>query len=183
MAAELAPVVITGADRGPGVTAARRSGADRAVTEMYAAQYRTLVRLAALLTADTSSAEAIVQDSFVAMHRSWARFRDQDDALDYLRRSVVTRSRSAARPDGSAPGAQLREAEPARPGSAGPAAGGQPGPLWPAIRALPPMQREGVVLRFYLGLPDRQAAAAMGVSPEVVRTQLARAIAALKSLP
>src|SRR5947199_8588970 len=42
--------------------------ADRAVTELYSLHYRALVRLAALLVRDTPTAEALVQDSFVALH-------------------------------------------------------------------------------------------------------------------
>ena len=41
--------------------------ADRAVTVLYSTHYRSLVRLAALLLRDVSTAEEVVQDSFVAM--------------------------------------------------------------------------------------------------------------------
>ena len=68
--------------------------ADEAVTHLYAAHYRSLVRLAALLLRDASAAEEVVQDSFVAMHGAWRRLADPDRALAYLRQSVVNRSRS-----------------------------------------------------------------------------------------
>ena len=42
--------------------------AGRAVTILYDRHYRSLVRLAALLVQDIDAAEALVQDSFVAMH-------------------------------------------------------------------------------------------------------------------
>src|SRR5215470_999049 len=71
--------------------------ADRAVTVLYAAHYRSLVRLAALLLRDVGAAEEVVQDSFVAMHDGWRRLRDNDKALSYLRQSVVNRSRSVLR--------------------------------------------------------------------------------------
>ncbi|HEY7881671.1 MAG TPA: SigE family RNA polymerase sigma factor, partial [Streptosporangiaceae bacterium] len=45
--------------------------ADRAVTVLYAAHYRSLVRLSALLLRDVATAEEVVQDSFVAMHDGW----------------------------------------------------------------------------------------------------------------
>src|SRR5216117_1924333 len=48
----------TGADR----------DADRALTALYSLHYRSLVKLAALLVADTAAAEEIVQDAFIAMH-------------------------------------------------------------------------------------------------------------------
>ena len=50
-----------------------RLGADEAVTQLYAAHYRSLVRLGALLLRDTAAAEEVVQDSFVAMHGAWRR--------------------------------------------------------------------------------------------------------------
>src|SRR6202161_2170129 len=71
--------------------------ADRAVTALYSTHYRSLVRLAALLLRDVSTAEEVVQDSFVAMHGGWRRLRDSDKALSYLRQSVVNRSRSVLR--------------------------------------------------------------------------------------
>src|ERR1700728_5292152 len=71
--------------------------ADRAVTAIYSEHYRSLVRLAAFLVRDTSTAEEVVQDSFVAMHGAWRRLRDTDKALSYLRQSVVNKSRSVLR--------------------------------------------------------------------------------------
>src|SRR6266550_2473408 len=42
--------------------------AGRALAELYAVHYRALVRLAALLVRDMATTEAVVKDSFVAMH-------------------------------------------------------------------------------------------------------------------
>lgn len=71
--------------------------ADHAVTELYSVHHQALQRLAALLVQDAHLAEEIVQESFVAMHRSWPRVRDSDAALAYLRQAVVNRSRSVIR--------------------------------------------------------------------------------------
>lgn len=76
----------------------------------YRTQYRSLVRLAVLLTGDVAVAEQVVQDAFVAMHGAWRRLADRgklahrgkladrsgdrDQLVRYLRRSVVVRSRS-----------------------------------------------------------------------------------------
>jgi DNA-directed RNA polymerase specialized sigma24 family protein len=108
--------------------AAGESDADLAVTAMYGSHYRTLVRLAVLLVGDLRTAEAVVQDSFAAMHHTWRRLRSQDAALSFLHRSVVARSRLAGpglavAPRYEAPGepaqwrplraVALRDAEPA----------------------------------------------------------------------
>jgi RNA polymerase sigma factor (sigma-70 family) len=48
-----------------------------------------------------------------------------------------------------------------------------------ALRALPGRQREVLVLRFYLDLPDTDIARDMGISPSTVRSTAYRALAAL----
>ena len=65
--------------------------ADQALDQLYAAHWRSLVRLAVLLVHDVALAEEVVQDSFVAMHGRWRRLRDPDRALAYLRQTVVNR--------------------------------------------------------------------------------------------
>ena len=62
-----------------------------------------------------------------------------------------------------------------------PAPGGPADPrIMTAVRGLPCRQREAVVLRLFLNLPDRQAAAAMGVTPGALRDHTARAMTALR---
>jgi RNA polymerase sigma factor (sigma-70 family) len=47
------------------------------------------------------------------------------------------------------------------------------------VRALPARQREALVLRFYLDLPDQEIARVMGVRPGTVRSATHRALRAL----
>jgi len=161
-----------------------RWDADRAVMAIYSDHYCCLVRLALLLVRDVATAQDVVQDSFVAMHTAWRRQWDSDQALAYLRQSVVKRSRSAPRhraaiePNGYQPG----------PGVPGAELGAEPGAPPPlkhtavvcALPTLPAREREAVVLRYYGGLPEAQVAAAMGVSEGAVKRHLARATAALQ---
>ena len=126
--------------------------ADRSVTALYAEHYRTLVGLAAFLVRDTSTAEEVVQDSFVAMHRGWRRLRDRDKALAYLRRSVVNRSRSVLRHrmvvDKNAP-----QPPPDMPSAEqGAIVQMERSAVVDALRTLPLRQREALVLRFYADL-------------------------------
>lgn len=58
--------------------------ADEAVTALYVAHYRGLVRLAALLLDDVGAAEEVVQDAYVRMHGSWRRIRDPQAAVDQV---------------------------------------------------------------------------------------------------
>jgi len=154
--------------------------ADRAVTVLYAAHYRSLVRLAALLLRDTATAEEVVQDSFVAMHDGWRRLRDNDKALSYLRQSVVNRSRSVLRHrvvvDRNAP-----KPPPDMPSAEqGAIILLERSAVVTALRTLPPRQREALVLRFYGDLSEAQIAAAMGISKGAVKSHTARAMTALR---
>jgi RNA polymerase sigma-70 factor (sigma-E family) len=158
-----------------------RWDADRAVTVMFGEHYRCLVRMAALLVGDVAAAEAVVQESFVAMHRAWRRLGDSDRALAYLRQGLVNRSRAVLR---HRPGIGRKPSK-SKPGV--PAAERQAPPLPEhavvgAVQALPLRQREALVLVYYGGLTEAQAASAMGISPGAVTSHLARAVAALRAV-
>ena len=156
--------------------------ADRAVTVLYAAHYRSLVRLAALLLRDVATAEEVVQDSFVAMHDGWRRLRDNDKALSYLRQSVVNRSRSVLRhrvvvdKNAPKPAPDMPSAE------QGAIALLERSAVVTALRTLPLRQREALVLRFYGDLSEAQIAATMGISKGAVKSHTARAMTALRSV-
>lgn len=159
-----------------------RWDADQALTAMYRDHYGCLVRLARLLVPDVTTAEDVVQDSFVAMHAAWHRLRDSDRALAYLRQSVVGRSRSVRRhralagPDASQPGSDLPGAELGALPSLEHAA------VVRALRSLPARQREALALKYYGNLPEAQVASAMGVSQGAVKRHVAAAIAALRAV-
>jgi len=81
--------------------AGRGWSADHAVTQLYSVHHQALLRMAAMLVRDTHLAEEVVQESFVAMHRSWSgrpeMDRDTGAALAYLQEAVVNRSRLVLR--------------------------------------------------------------------------------------
>jgi RNA polymerase sigma-70 factor (sigma-E family) len=169
------------ASRGRGPEVRAGWDADRAVTALYAAHYRSLVRLAAMLVQDISVAEEVVQDSFVALHSGWARLANADRALSYLRQSVVNRSRSVLR--------HRAGGEKVTPKLASDLAGGeqedtgQPerSALMSALRTLPGRQREALVLRFYADMSEAQIADAMQISRGAVKSHTARAISSLQA--
>jgi len=161
---------------------AGQASADTAITELFGAHYRPLVRLAVLLVHDLATAEEVVQDSFVALHSGLHRLRDGDKALAYLRTAVVNRSRSVLRHravvDRNAP----------KPVPDMPSA--EHGALWliersavvAALRELPLRQREVVVLRFYGDLSESQIASTMGITRGAVKSHTSRAMIALRSV-
>jgi RNA polymerase sigma-70 factor (sigma-E family) len=157
--------------------------ANEAVTHLFNAHYRSLVRLAALLLRDQSVAEEVAQDAYVALHTRWRRLRDADKGLAYLRACVVNRSRSALRHRGVVD----RHARSVRPMPDVPSAeAGALGALdraavVAALHALPRRQREALVLRYYVDLSEAEIAETMGVSRGAVKSHTARGMAALRA--
>ena len=155
--------------------------ADRAVTVLYQSHYVALVREATLLVGDFATAEDVVQDSFIALHRAWWRVRDTSSALFYLRRSVINKSRSVLRRRAVADRHPLLP-EPALPSAEDSAlAVVQLSSVRTALRALPVRQREVLVLRYYADLSETQIAAVMGISRGSVKIHAARARDALRA--
>jgi DNA-directed RNA polymerase specialized sigma24 family protein len=173
--------------RKKGQAGAGEGGAEQdpcpALADLYRTHHRSLIRLAALLTGDTVAAEAVVVDSFVALERTRRGLRAPDDALPQLRRLVVARSRPAARHHRPASGGGSRVVA-RMPGYHDPHQQTPPfekSAVVRALAALPPAQREAIVLTRYLDLTDEQAAAAMRVSEAAVRRHLAAAKSALQA--
>jgi RNA polymerase sigma-70 factor (sigma-E family) len=161
--------------------------ADEAVERLYAAHYRSLVRLAVLLVRDQGTAEEVVQDAFIAVHGRWSRLRDHDTALPYLRRSVVNGARSVLRRRG----VRERHLESLRSSYADAAEPGADEALvvaerrrqvLAALQALPDRQREVVVLRYYADLDEAAIAAALGISRGAVKSHAHRAVRRLHDL-
>ncbi len=161
---------------------------DVAITELYRAHWHRLVRLAWLLLRDQLAAEDVVQDAFVATHRSWASIRDGGRVVGYLQTSVVNGCRSVQRHAVVVDRQNLREAAaadaPGR-GSHGSAEthvlhSAERHAVMDALRALPSRQREVLVLRYYSDLSEAQIAHALEISPGAVKTHAHRGLTALR---
>ena len=172
---------MTGLATVPRVTRAAPLDADAAVTALYAAHYRGLVRLAVLLVDDLGTAEEVVQDAYVRMHGSWRRIRDPQAAVGYLRTTVLNLARSRLRhrqvvrrhPEAPLPDAPSAES--------GALARLEQDEVVAALRRLPARQRECLVLRYYGDLSEAQIAAAMRISTGAVKSHASRGMAALRA--
>jgi RNA polymerase sigma-70 factor (sigma-E family) len=163
--------------------------ADEAVTRLFAAHYRSLVRLASLLLSDPHRAEEVTQDAYVGLHRNWQRLRDPDRALAYLRQAVVNASRSVLRHrvvvDRHA--AAVRSASRAVGEASVPSAEAgalsrlEQDAVLAAVAGLPARQREALVLRYYADLSEAEIAETMGCSRGAVKSHTARGVAALRA--
>jgi len=153
------------------------------LTHLYATQRLPLVRLATLLVDDLPSAEDVVQDAFMALHKRQHLLRSPEAAAGYLRTSVINGCRSALRrrrvrrrhpeaellPAGSAVDDQLLAAE-------------EHGRVLAAVRTLPRRQREVLVLRYWSDLSEADIAATLGVAVGTVKSNASRGLARLEKL-
>jgi RNA polymerase sigma-70 factor (sigma-E family) len=156
--------------------------ADTAVEQLYAGHYRQLVRLAVLLVRDKETAEEVVQDAFVAMHGRWSRLRDPDNAVAYLRQTVVNRSRSALRHRGVVERHRPRTV-PDEPGAdEAVLAADRRRQVLDALGRLSGRQREVLTLRYFLDLSEQEIASTLGISAGSVKSHASRGAAALRQL-
>lgn len=162
--------------------------ADVAITALYGAHWHRLVRLAWLLLRDQLAAEDVVQDAFVATHRSWDSIRDGGRVVGYLQTAVVNGCRSVQRHAVVVDRQNARDAAaadaPGR-GSHGSAEtqavrSAERDAVLDALRALPSRQREVLVLRYYSDLSEAQIAHALDISPGAVKTHAHRGLTALR---
>lgn len=143
---------------------------------LFFAHAGRLVRLAALLGA--RDAEDVVQESFCKVFASRHRLRGgESDAAAYLTRTVVNQVRDRHRRAGVARDkVHLLAADHLAPRTFDT---GERDAVLQAVRALPPRQREAVVLRFWLDLPLAEVADAMGTRVGTTKSQLSRGLAAI----
>jgi RNA polymerase sigma-70 factor (sigma-E family) len=147
---------------------------------LYNSHWRYLVRLAVLLVDDVASAEDVVQDAFVALHRRAGALRDPDAALGYLRTSVLNLSRSVLRKR-QVVRKHLRVAEPeaTAPADHDVLVRDEHRAALAAVRKLPRHQREVLILRYWSGLSERQIAETLGISTGSVKSAASRGLATL----
>lgn len=156
--------------------------ASQEIENLYRAHGLSLVRFALLLVGDQPTAEDVVQEAFLGLHRNWRRGHDPANLLAYLRTAVLNAARSAVRARIRRQALALRAAKHDPPVWSAEAAvmdseDGQA--MLAAVARLPRRQREVLGLRYYLDLSEKEIAEAMGVTRGTVASTTARALKAL----
>jgi RNA polymerase sigma-70 factor (sigma-E family) len=154
------------------------------VAALYKAHAVSLTRLAYVMLGDRPAAEDVVQEAFLGLYKRWSRLRATASAPGYLRASVLNGCRLALRSrlrraDATADATAVDADRPWQSAEAIALVGEEQRQLLQAIRALPPRQREALVLRYYLELSEEETARSMGVRRGTVKSATSRALAAL----
>ena len=152
------------------------------IDSLYRSHAIGLIRLALMLVGDRTTAEDVVQDSFLGLFRGWSRLRDPEHALGYLRTSVVNGCRSVQRARKTAwlrGEAREQQEPPVWSAEAAAMAGEDQREVLAAVARLPRRQREVLALRYYAGLGDGEIASVLRVSRGTVSSTASRALAAL----
>ena len=157
---------------------------DGLVADLFATEAPSLVRLASIFCDDRASAEDLVQEAFIRLHRSAGSIRDVAKAPAFLRSIVINLARdhnrrglvsmrhraSVARPE------SMPSFEDAAAGNADDRA------TLAAVRQLPDRQRACLVLRYYLELTEAETAETLAISKSSVKTHCRRGLATLGHL-
>jgi RNA polymerase sigma factor (sigma-70 family) len=181
-----------------GVTPSAEALSPLSFADLYLRSFAAMVRLARVLVDSPDTAEDLVQDAFVRLHRRWTGVRDPHA---YLRRCVVNACRSHHRRAWRERGRSGHEA--GRPGLARPdekrpvdgpateatvdgraeqARADDAGVLVHALATLPYRQRAALVLRYYADLSDADIAMALGCRPGTVPSLVHRGLNHLRGV-
>lgn len=148
--------------------------------DAFDSHYAPLVRLATALCGDRDRAEEAVQEAFIRSAPYLAGI-EEGGRFAYLRQAAVNRLRDAGRRDAAA----KRQVVPLRVVDDSTEERAERNDdrrrILVALDALPPRQRECLVLRFHGGLTDREVAEALGISPGSAKTHIRRGLASLRT--
>ena len=131
-----------------------------------------------LMLGNQSSAEDVVQEAFLGLYRRWDKISDPDRVVAYVRSSVLNGCRDVLRKQSRKIPAALLEPDVAS-AEAHVLLAEEHREVLVALRRLPARQREAVILRYCLGLPEDEVAQSMNVSRGTVKSAAHRGLAAL----
>jgi RNA polymerase sigma-70 factor (sigma-E family) len=148
------------------------------LADLYRRYVPDMVRLAYLMTGDSTVAEDLAQEAFVRVTGRFAQLRSPDSFEAYLRRALVNLCKNHfRRRDTERAFLQLQVPPPAV----------DPHPAsdeFQAIRTallhLPGRQRAAIVLRYFNDLTERETADLLGCRPGTVKSLVSRALTSLR---
>jgi RNA polymerase sigma-70 factor (sigma-E family) len=154
----------------------RRDQRDREFEEFVTAAWPRLRRAGYLLTHHTQDAEDLVQQVLARAYAAWPRVR-RDEAFAYVHRSLVNAYIDSTRRRRPTP-----TEVPDHPVSSAESVIDDRSELVDLLRPLTPRERAVVVLRHYLDTPEKDVAAALGITPGTVKSTSSRALHRLRTV-
>jgi RNA polymerase sigma-70 factor (sigma-E family) len=153
------------------------AGRDEEFTDYVSARMPALRRLALLLCHDWHGADDLVQAAITKLYLHWGKAR-ASDSVDAYARTIVVREFLHERRRGWARRVTLTDQPPES--AAGEIDKDSALDVRAAIAALPPRQRAVLVLRYHYDLNVDQTANVLGCTAGTVKSQTAKALAALR---
>ena len=148
-----------------------------AVRALVASKLPRLVALAARMLGDRAEAEDVAQETFLRIWNHAPRWREGDARFDtWLHRVVLNLCYDRLRGRREEPVDTLPELPDTQPGPAAHAElRSRDARVRDALAALPPRQREALVLQYYQDMSNIEAANLMGITVDALESLLARA--------
>lgn len=169
-----------------GAVAAAREGDREAFCALVERYQEAAFRAAYLVVRDAAAAEDVVQEAFVRAYGALGSFREGQPFRPWLLRIVTNLALNDVRARGRRRGLLARferlrqDPEPAPEGAV--VVGEEQALLWRAINELPGDDRVILYLRYFLELPEREIAAAVGKPAGTVKSRLHRASGRLRAV-
>ena len=144
-----------------------------AFDDFYRSEYGRALAVAYALSGDRGAAEDVVQEAFIAAHRSWDSIGGYEKPGAWVRRVIVNQSRSAYRRRGREAAALARVVAPDAAAAEEPSV--DPDHFWAEVRTLPAQQARAVALRYVDDLEISEIALILECAESTVRVHLHRA--------
>jgi RNA polymerase sigma-70 factor (sigma-E family) len=155
---------------------ARRREADAEFTEYVAARRKTLLTMAYFCCGSWNHAEDVLQTALAKLYVAWPRVRRRSSEEAYVRRIIVNTAIDESR----RPWRRERSVDLVPDQGYEQSDRAEWSDLMAALAALPPRQRQVVVLRHWLGLSVDETAADLGISAGTVKSQTAHGLEHLR---
>ena len=156
----------------------RRGDRDDEFKAFYFAEAARLRGIALLMTGDRGRAEELAQEALLRAYRAWPRIRRQDPG-PYVRTALVNLCRNDYRRR------LLEKAHPPHPAAeqlSQDATIDEAMRLADALRALPPIRKAAIVLRYYEDLPEAEIARILDRPLNTIKSDIRRALETLRPL-
>lgn len=166
--------------------AAVRTGDRDAFAVLVGRYQQAAFRAAYLVVRDTGAAEDVAQEAFVRAFSALATFRPGDPFRPWLLRIVTNLALNQVRSRGRRLGllgrvAALREDQPSEPPDIA-GTNEEQRAVWRAVNQLSLDDRLVLYHRYFLDLPEREIATALGIPPGTVKSRLHRAGTRLRAV-